>query len=338
MLSIKWRPSGGRGEYEYKAKGADVLEKRIDVQIPVTLVIIPTDAHFRIKDGKPRLRRENPNDRSILNVPPLVAAIAGLPEPRRQDQGEPADLPLSSKSYVVDEILFDIVSSDQARVVIKPVLLKPRNSFEYVDIEARIQDLVSAKQTHQAVADLLVKTGAGVNDAKILSVAANSAHEVYPYSGGEASLHTPPPQSVSEEVVDEIVEDYVGTEGKVKVRIHRQKERDKKLVRIAKKKFKLQFGKIFCECCGIDFQESYSEIGVDFIEAHHRVPISQVDEGAKTAVDDLAMLCPNCHRMVHKTPDCSIELVQELIQQNNSFINASNVALLDELSPADQAE
>ena len=58
-----------------------------------------------------------------------------------------------------------------------------------------------------------------------------------------------------------------------------------------------------CQGCGFNFAEKYGEIGKDFIEAHHLVPIS-LFEAQVVKLDpklDFAVLCSNCHRMIHKT-------------------------------------
>ena len=48
-------------------------------------------------------------------------------------------------------------------------------------------------------------------------------------------------------------------------------------------------------------------IGADFIEAHHLVPLSHIKPGEERAyvADDFAVLCSNCHRMIHRWPDPS---------------------------------
>ncbi len=78
-VDLRWRPSGGRGEYEHVPQ--DILLGRNIIIDPVSVpnARIKTDAWGRIKDGKPRIRRENPNDRALLNVPQLIAALALLP-------------------------------------------------------------------------------------------------------------------------------------------------------------------------------------------------------------------------------------------------------------------
>jgi hypothetical protein len=45
------------------------------------------------------------------------------------------------------------------------------------------------------------------------------------------------------------------------------------------------------------------EIGRDFIEAHHLRPIATLEEGVPVKYDvaaDFAVLCSNCHRMIHR--------------------------------------
>jgi predicted HNH restriction endonuclease len=52
-----------------------------------------------------------------------------------------------------------------------------------------------------------------------------------------------------------------------------------------------------CEICGFSFEEKYGEIGEDFIIAHHLRPISSGP--TVTTLDDIALVCSNCHSMVH---------------------------------------
>lgn len=62
-----------------------------------------------------------------------------------------------------------------------------------------------------------------------------------------------------------------------------------------------------CECCDFDFVEKYGELGYKFIEAHHLIPISSLELGYHP-VDlekDFAVLCSNCHRMIHRLDDPS---------------------------------
>jgi 5-methylcytosine-specific restriction protein A len=58
----------------------------------------------------------------------------------------------------------------------------------------------------------------------------------------------------------------------------------------------------------LSFPERYGEIGDGFIEAHHLKPISTLEEGISVDYDvatDFAVLCSNCHRMIHRAADPS---------------------------------
>ncbi len=93
------------------------------------------------------------------------------------------------------------------------------------------------------------------------------------------------------------VEADVGTEeGRASLRIHLRRERSRKLIA----DFKAQLASLECEACGFDFEKVYGPLGSAYIEAHHTIPVADLQEGAKTKLTDLAALCANCHRMVHR--------------------------------------
>jgi predicted HNH restriction endonuclease len=85
-----------------------------------------------------------------------------------------------------------------------------------------------------------------------------------------------------------------------------ERQRNKELVSDAKARFKMKHRRLFCEACGFDFSDKYGERGVDFIEAHHRVPIAKLKSGTLLKIKDLAMVCANCHRMLHRPPWTSV--------------------------------
>ncbi len=85
------------------------------------------------------------------------------------------------------------------------------------------------------------------------------------------------------------------------------------------KKIKDKLGYV-CQACNFDFQKVYGEIGCEYIEAHHLKPISElkVGESRNTSEKDFAVLCANCHRMIHKLEDCSnIYQLKELISKKS---------------------
>jgi hypothetical protein len=90
-------------------------------------------------------------------------------------------------------------------------------------------------------------------------------------------------------------------EGKLKQKLHFVRERNGELVRQAKRLALNKYGRLICECCGMEFQKIYGEVGVGFIEAHHTKPISSLHkDGEETHLEDLALVCSNCHRMLHR--------------------------------------
>jgi 5-methylcytosine-specific restriction protein A len=90
-------------------------------------------------------------------------------------------------------------------------------------------------------------------------------------------------------------------EGRIVYRQHRARERDPALVRRKKESVKRQTGRLACEVCGLDFSERYGELGDGFIECHHTLPLAGGDERS-TRLADLALVCSNCHRMIHRPP------------------------------------
>jgi predicted HNH restriction endonuclease len=89
-------------------------------------------------------------------------------------------------------------------------------------------------------------------------------------------------------------------EGKEKFENHRYFERDGKIARSAKAQRLAKTGKLECEVCQFNFAAHFGEIGRGFIEAHHKTPISQLGGIKKTKIEDLALVCSNCHRMLHR--------------------------------------
>ncbi|MBN2286814.1 MAG: HNH endonuclease, partial [Tissierellales bacterium] len=95
---------------------------------------------------------------------------------------------------------------------------------------------------------------------------------------------------------------------------HRLRERNPAVIKSAKEAFKQKNGKLYCQVCGFDFQAKYGDIGADFIEGHHTLPISELKGEVKTKVKDVALVCSNCHRMLHRRrPWLKMEELQKLI-------------------------
>jgi hypothetical protein len=105
------------------------------------------------------------------------------------------------------------------------------------------------------------------------------------------------------------------SEGKQFYRLHRMRERKSGVVNQAKKIFIKKHGRLFCEACEFDFTKVYGDRGKDFIEGHHTKLVSDMQEGDKTKAEDIAMLCSNCHRMIHKKPIVSVEELAVIVRK-----------------------
>ncbi len=99
-------------------------------------------------------------------------------------------------------------------------------------------------------------------------------------------------------------------EGGQILRQHLVRERDAKLVQA----FKQGLDRPCCEACGLDFAEVYGDLGVGYIEAHHRVALADDAAPATTRLADLAALCANCHRIIHRNYPISVEELAARLQ------------------------
>lgn len=99
------------------------------------------------------------------------------------------------------------------------------------------------------------------------------------------------------------------------IRRHKSRERDKGLRKRKIDAVLRQGRRLVCEACGFDFEATYGPRGAGYIECHHVVPLHEAGEG-RTRLSDLALICANCHRMIHRrapwpTPDELRNLIQE---------------------------
>ena len=118
-----------------------------------------------------------------------------------------------------------------------------------------------------------------------------------------AALHD---LEVESEQADE-EEVYVGLEGKTRATVSRVRERSPRLRAAA-----LNVHGYLCQVCGFDFESTYGAWGRGFIEVHHIQELSGApDEGLKVDPStDLAVVCSNCHRMIHRMARRALTLAE----------------------------
>ena len=146
-VSVPWRPSGGksksggRGEFEY-VPAASLEGKEINVFFEALNLTIPAEVRGvnEKSQGKPRLRKFEPNNRKKLHLPTLVMAVARLPEFRREDHHIPLVFPLENKSFVMNAMDFDIIDDDGITITLAPL----RVSILHTDFKVELQDRFGA--------------------------------------------------------------------------------------------------------------------------------------------------------------------------------------------------
>ena len=132
--------------------------------------------------------------------------------------------------------------------------------------------------------------------------------ELWSYYAGDVALLSSVSQAIRKTVQDgELRGDLPdfedgseeAVEGRVLTALHTRRERNRRLVDRKKSQVRKRDGRLKCEACGFDFEETYGDRGQGFIECHHVKPLHTLAEARTTRLDDLVLLCSNCHRMVH---------------------------------------
>ncbi len=104
-------------------------------------------------------------------------------------------------------------------------------------------------------------------------------------------------------------------EGNPRLTAHLKRERSSAIVKAKRKATLATTGKLCCEACGFDFKDAYGEYGEGFCEVHHIQPLSKADGIVVTELKDLAIVCSNCHRIIHRSePMLSIAHLSKVVK------------------------
>lgn len=104
--------------------------------------------------------------------------------------------------------------------------------------------------------------------------------------------------------------DFLFREGSVTYKTHLSRERNLLAVNFVKANRSSK-----CNICNLEFREKYGE---HYIEAHHINPISNYNKEYTLDVNDLVLLCPNCHKAVHiymRKHELNYEAIKNKLQQ-----------------------
>lgn len=321
-VQVHWRPSGGRGEYEYAPHDLLFGRNILVAAISVPGTILTTDVWGRIKDGKPRLRREDPNNRAILNVAPLIAALALLPDPIREDKGK-LFLPLRDKSYVIRTVTFGIEPIGGSRAICTPRRLRILHDSNEIDLAERLLRVATLlnspglpRSVQSDVDEYKAIVSGGVPSIELRAVAHRLATWFESQPDLIELLEAPSDDFLAESSKEggDVISlmDLSADETKKKLVSHFRIDRNRKIRQAKVDLFAAQNGSVFCENCSFSFEAKYGDRGKGFIEVHHVQPLAALLPNVVTKLSDLMLLCANCHRIIHKTPLLSPEGLQAI--------------------------
>jgi rubrerythrin len=313
--SVRWRSSGGRGEFEF-VPAETLADRDICLLIDALNVTVPAEVRGLRVQGKPRLRKFEGDNRSKLHLPQLVMALARLPEPAREDKSGEVKFPLENKTFVMDAMEFDIIDDDGLTVTLEPLKVSILHTDFVINLQDRfkaiaadLKGLPDLQSTYpglaiaiKAHADEVLKALNTMAVRKAADDAIKLQTEIFGKTNAGSALILADIDSMP---ASEIEAEILGKEGRLLTRLHSYRERDRAFAAKAKKHYKDKNGdKLICEACGLWPVENYGPDGEKCIEAHHKIPIEQLQPDSITSLDDMAMVCASCHRMIHTQNPC----------------------------------
>ena len=110
----------------------------------------------------------------------------------------------------------------------------------------------------------------------------------------------------AESSTDGLVEDpsisaAAAVEGGAALATHLRRERSRQLTEAKRRSHRAEHGQLSCQACGLTETDLPPGIGEGCFEVHHTLPLGQGKGAVVTKLDDLALICANCHRLVHRS-------------------------------------
>lgn len=87
---------------------------------------------------------------------------------------------------------------------------------------------------------------------------------------------------------------------------HRSRERALREAKLYQARMTSPDGRIRCEVprCNFDFEAIYGSVAAGFAHVHHLRPLAEATAPTITRLEDLAVVCPNCHAVIHRGGAC----------------------------------
>jgi hypothetical protein len=82
-----------------------------------------------------------------------------------------------------------------------------------------------------------------------------------------------------------------------------------------------------CSVCGRDYSKVLGGRGVRVLQVHHRAQLSARGKPSITKLDDLAVVCANCHLLLHLDPKnaLKVEKLRKMLEVDGAFVAAERV-------------
>lgn len=150
------------------------------------------------------------------------------------------------------------------------------------------------------------------NDLGLLNYLISRGFDVDKYFEVSKTINEQKRKETKKDDVIVIDENETIIEGQQRERKSKSYKRSARL-RDAAIDYYMEDGKINCAVCGFNFGDIYGELGKGYIEIHHIEPVFAYDEDGveqtiKEALENVAPLCSNCHRMIHRKKGEILEL------------------------------
>ena len=109
----------------------------------------------------------------------------------------------------------------------------------------------------------------------------------------------------------DIHSDSLAKEGEKRLRLHLYNERKPQNVKAKKQ----SVSSLNCEICGFSFLHFYGQEAGNYCEVHHLIPLKGLKCATEINLNDLAILCSNCHRVVHmRYPPYELKEVRDMLE------------------------
>jgi hypothetical protein len=72
----------------------------------------------------------------------------------------------------------------------------------------------------------------------------------------------------------------------------------------------LQNARGICECCGVNYGRKNDGLGRHCLVVHHKKQLRDTEQPKETKLSELAVICANCHMMIHSNRDKALTINQ----------------------------